>query len=137
MAKKNFDYSEIEIRNNFTTGISTHVDWEPNTNIIDAGALIIIEVELPGVIKDDISIYLQDKNILIIRGLKRQPRINEPERLTYYLFEREFGTFYKRITISFPLDTSKIESTMENGVLTLQIPKKKTESITVDIKSTD
>ena len=59
MGKKNLNYFEVEISKNFPSGISTHVDWEPSTNIIEVGNLIIIEVELPGVKKDDISIVLQ------------------------------------------------------------------------------
>lgn len=133
MAKKNFSFSEIEISKNFSSRISTHVDWEPNTNIIEARDILIIEVELPGVIKDDVSILLQGSNELIIRGIKNQPRLNESQ-VTYYLFEREFGTFFKKIIIDFPLDTSNIKSTMENGVLIVQIPRKKNSRISVDIK---
>jgi len=133
MAKKNFSFSEVEISKNFSSRISTHVDWEPNTNIIEAGDILIIEVELPGVIKDDVSILLQGSNELIIRGIKNQPRLNESQ-VTYYLFEREFGSFYKKITIDFPLDSTNIKSTMENGVLIVQIPRKKIEKISVDIK---
>ncbi|MFC2155712.1 Hsp20/alpha crystallin family protein [Acidobacteriota bacterium] len=133
MAKKNFSFSEVEINKNFSSRISTHVDWEPNTNIIESGDILIIEVELPGVIKDDVSILLQGSNELIIRGIKNQPRLNESQ-VTYYLFEREFGTFYKKITIDFPLDSSNIKSTMENGVLIVQIPRKKIAKISVDIK---
>ncbi|MCP5052167.1 MAG: Hsp20/alpha crystallin family protein [bacterium] len=136
MAKKTFLFPEAEIGGNFSSGISTHVDWEPRTNIIEAGNLMLVEIELPGVNKDDVSIQLQDESHLIIRGTKHQPRLNtEPEeKTTYYLFEREFGSFYKRIAIDFPLDSSKIESQMENGVLTVEIPKKKTGKISVDIK---
>ena len=133
MAKKKFSFSEVEISKNFSSRISTHVDWEPNTNIIEAGDILIIEVELPGVIKDDVSILLQGSNELIIRGIKNQPRLNESQ-VTYYLFEREFGSFYKKITIDFPLDSTNIKSTMENGVLIVQIPRKKIEKISVDIK---
>lgn len=133
MAKKNFSFSEIEISKNFSSRISTHVDWEPSTNIIEAGDLLIIEVELPGVNKDDVSILLQGSNELIIRGTKPQPRLNEPQ-VTYYLFEREFGTFYKKIIIDFPLDSSKIKSVMENGVLVIRVPRKKESKISVDIK---
>ena len=133
MAKKNFSFSEVEISKNFSSRISTHVDWEPNTNIIEAGDILIIEVELPGVIKDDVSILLQGSNELIIRGIKNQPRLNESQ-VTYYLFEREFGSFYKKITIDFPLDSTNIKSTMENGVLIVHIPRKKIEKISVDIK---
>lgn len=133
MAKKNFPFSEIEISKNFSSRISTHVDWEPNTNIIESGDKLIVEVELPGVNKDDVSILLQGKNELIIRGTKPQPRLNEPQ-VTYYLFEREFGTFYKKIIIDFPLDTSNIKSVMENGVLIVQIPRKEVSKVSVDIK---
>ena len=133
MAHKKFSFSEIEISRNFSSRISTKVDWDPNTNIIEAGDLLIIEVELPGVNKDDVSLLLQGSNELIIRGTKLQPRLNEPQ-VTYYLFEREFGSFYKKIIIDFPLDESKIKSVMENGVLIVQIPRKKVSKISVDIK---
>lgn len=133
MAKKNFSFSEVEIGKNFSSRFSTHVDWEPNTNIIEAGDLLVVEVELPGVNKEEVSIVLHGSNELIIRGNKPQPRMNEPQ-VTYYLFEREFGTFYKKIIIDFPLDTTNITSSMENGVLIIQIPRKKAAKISVDIK---
>ncbi len=136
MAKKKLSYPGIEIGNNFPTGISTHVDWEPRTNVIETGDgdMWIIEVELPGVNKDDISILLEESNLLIIRGIKRQPRSCDNNNLTYFLFEREFGSFYKRIVIPFHVDEANIKSSMENGVLTIDIPRKKAEKISVDIK---
>jgi HSP20 family protein len=133
MVKKNDPFSEIEIRKNFSSGISTHVDWEPRTNIIEAGDILIIEVELPGVNKDDVSILLQGDNELIIKGSKPRPRIEAPQ-VTHHLFEREFGNFYKKIVIEFPLEPSGIHSVMENGVLTIKIPRKKPRKISVDIK---
>jgi len=133
MGKKNFSYFEIEISKNFPAGISTHVDWEPNTNIIEVGNHVIVEVELPGVHKDDISIILQGSRELNIRGTKRQPKAKDSS-VTYYLFDREFGNFYKKIVIDFPLDTDSIKSTMENGVLTVKIAKKKPKKISVEIQ---
>jgi len=138
MAKRNYILTQVENGGNFSSGISTHVDWEPRSNIIEAGdgELLIIEVELPGVNKEDVSIFLEEANYLVIRGIKRQPRLNasDVKRATYYLFEREFGSFYKRIFIDFPLDASRIKSTMENGVLTVKIPRKKAEKISVEVK---
>jgi HSP20 family protein len=138
MAKKNFVFTQNEAGGNFSSGISTYVDWEPRSNIIEVGEgeMLIIEVELPGVNKEDVNILLEEANYLIIRGLKRQPRLNDSDvkRATYYLFEREFGSFYKRIFIDFPLDASRIKSTMENGVLTVRIPRKKSEKIAVEVK---
>ncbi len=133
MAKKSLTFSEIEISKNFSSRISTQVDWEPNTNIIEASELLIIEMELPGVNKEDVSILLLGSNELVIKGTKVQPRLNESQA-TYYLFEREFGAFYKRINIDFPVDSANIKSVMENGVLTIQIPREKASKILVDIK---
>lgn len=133
MAKKNRSIFEIEISKNFTTGISTKVDWEPSTNIMEAEDELIVEVELPGVNKEDVSIVMQKNQELVIRGVKPQSRFNKPQ-ITYYLFEREFGHFYKKIIIDFPLDISNVHSIMENGVLTVRIPKKQTKKIQVSIK---
>ena len=134
MAEKNFSFPKIEIGSKFSTGISTHVDWEPRANLIDLGNTVIIEIELPGVNKDDVSLVLEKENLLIIRGVKHQPRPEEKERMNYYLFEREFGSFYKRIILDFPLDSEGICSKLENGVLTVKIPRKKTGNVPVETK---
>lgn len=132
MGKKNYPAFEVEISKNFSSGISTQVDWEPSTNIIECVDRLVVEMELPGVNKEDVSILLQENRELIIRGVKNKPPMAEA-RVTYYLFEREYGQFYKRIVIDFALDSDGITSTMENGVLTIQIPKKKAKKIAVEI----
>lgn len=131
MTKHNFPLSKDELGNNFTTGICTHVDWDPRTNVIEmsSGELWVIEAELPGVKRNDISITVEDSSQIIIRGNKKQLRRDANPRVTYYLFEREFGTFYKRIKMNFQVDEAGIESKMENGVLTVMVPRKKTEKI--------
>lgn len=133
MAKKNFSFSKVEIGKNFPSGISTHMDWEPRTNTIEAGDLLLIEVELPGVNKEDVSIQLQENNELIIKGTKAQPRL-DISQVTYHLFEREFGSFYKKIIIDFPLDMSNMNSIMENGVLTIKLQRKKPQKVSVVIE---
>lgn len=133
MAKKHYPFFEIEISKNFPSGISTHIDWKPNTNIVETQDSLIIEMELPGVDKNDVSITLLNNQELILKGVKKQPRLDQ-DLVTYYLFEREFGTFYKKIVIDFPLDTSKIKSHMENGVLYIEISKKIMAEVSVEIK---
>lgn len=134
MAKKNFSLLEVEVSKNFPTGISTNVDWEPRTNIIEAEKSLIIEIELPGVEKEDVSIVLQSDREFIIKGQKKQPGSRKNDNVTYHLFEREFGSFYKKIIIDLPLDTKNIQSVMENGVLFLKVKKSEIKKIPIDIK---
>jgi len=133
MAKRNYPFFEIEISKNYPSGISTHIDWKPNTNIVETRDSLIIEMELPGVDKNDVTITLLNNQELIVKGVKKQPRL-ENDPVTYYLFEREFGTFYKKIVIDFPLDPGTIKSIMENGVLTVEVSKKTMSKIAVEIK---
>ena len=133
MAKKNYPFFEVEIGKNYPSGISTHIDWKPSTNIVETRDALVIEMELPGVDKSDVSITLLNNQELIVKGLKKQPRL-EQEPVTYYLFEREFGTFFKKIVIDFPLDTNTVKSNMENGVLTIEVRKRNASRIAVEIK---
>ena len=133
MAKKNFPFFEVEISKNYPSGISTHIDWKPSTNIVETRDSLVIEMELPGVAKSDVSITLLNNQELIVKGLKKQPRL-EQEPVTYYLFEREFGTFFKKIVIDFPLDTTTVRSLMENGVLTIEVRKRHESKVAVEIK---
>lgn len=133
MAKKNYPFFEVEIGKNYPSGISTHIDWKPSTNIVETRDALVIEMELPGVAKSDVSITLLNNQELIVKGLKKQPRL-EQEPVTYYLFEREFGTFFKKIVIDFPLDTTTVKSNMENGVLTIEVRKRNASRIAVEIK---
>jgi len=134
MAKKNYSLLEVEVSKNFSTGISTNVDWEPRTNIIEAENSLIIEIELPGVEKEDVSVVLQSEREFIIKGQKKQPGSRKNSNVTYHLFEREFGSFYKKIIIDLPLDPQSIQSVMENGVLFLKVKKTEIKKIPIDIK---
>ncbi len=133
MAKKNYPFFEIETRDSFTSGISTNPDWEPITNILETENSVIIEMELPGVIRENISIYLEDNRELIVKGVKKQPD-TEGLETTFYLFERKFGSFHRRIFIDIPIDGEKINSYIENGVLIIEIQKKSIDKISVNIK---
>ncbi|MCP4213990.1 MAG: Hsp20/alpha crystallin family protein, partial [bacterium] len=123
MAKVNYSFLEVEIAKNFSSGISTHVDWVPRSNVVETEEYLIVEIELPGVNKNDISIQLQGSKELVIRGSKPQPKPGKEQQVTYHLFEREFGSFYKKINIEFPIDSTDINSVMSNGVLTITLKR--------------
>ena len=133
MGKKNYPFFDLNEEVGFPTGISTSKDWEPSTNIFETDNSIVIEMELAGVIIEDISITLEDGKELIVKGVKKQSWLQETG-IRYYMFERKFGDFFKRIQIDAPIDTEKIKSVMENGVLIIEILKKAAEKIVVKIK---
>ena len=74
---------------------------------------------LPGVSPDDLDIQIVNEIVTISGSLDADCEEGE----NYLLAERPSGTFHRVITLPTPLDSSKVEANLENGVLTLEIPK--------------
>lgn len=79
----------------------------------------IITALLPGLKADDINIQVVNENVSLQGEFKNEIDTDA----AYILQERPSGKFYRTITLPDALDTAKAEAAMENGVLTLHIPK--------------
>jgi HSP20 family protein len=93
----------------------------PLVDVIDDGNQYLINVELPGFDKEDVEIEL-NKDILVLQAEKKS---EEEDRSQNYLHREQFYTSCHR-TINFPeeVDPTKVEGTMEKGLLKLTIPKR-------------
>lgn len=95
----------------------THI---PNVDMFSTPSEVVIEVELPGVRKEDIDVS-QVKNSITIKAFKVE--CYEDEKINYVCMERIFGRFFRTIEIPCPVDTVKIKAVFTDGILTLSIPK--------------
>ncbi len=93
----------------------------PTVNTREDDSAYYIEVDLPGVKKEDIEITTED-NVLTISG-ERKVR-DEVKEDDYYKVESVYGTFSRSFTLPENVDVNKIEAKNENGVLEIVIPKK-------------
>jgi HSP20 family protein len=79
-----------------------------------------IQLEVPGVKPEDIRLSIED-NLLSVRGEKRQIAEERNERVHRY--ERSYGSFERSFTLPNSVDTANIDAAVENGILTVTIPK--------------
>jgi HSP20 family protein len=86
---------------------------------------ITVTAELPGIDAKDIEISVQD-DVLEIRGQKCEEQKNEQEN--YYMVERSYGAFSRRVTLPAEVESEQAEASMNNGVLTLHLPKAQTKA---------
>ena len=100
--------------------------FSPASDAAATGDAYVVEVELPGVKEEDISVELHG-NMLIVKGNKHSSR--EEKDKTYYFSERTYGAFQRSFRLPSDIDDSSIEAVAAEGVLTLRIPKLK-EAIT-------
>jgi HSP20 family protein len=91
-----------------------------------------IKALLPGVHAEDLDIQIVNEIVTIAGELKA----DRDEDGNYLLAERPSGKFHRVISLPTPLDSGKVEADLDNGVLTLQIPKaEEAKPRTIKIKS--
>ena len=84
----------------------------------EAGLLMTIRAELPGVKPEDVEISLQN-NVLTISGERKAEQ--EEERGGYYIRERRYGSFSRSISLPQGTDESKIHARFDQGVLEVTV----------------
>jgi len=92
----------------------------PVVNTREADDAYYIEVELPGVKKEDINIDVNE-NTLTISGERKISQEHKDDN--FYKVESVYGKFERSFSLPEDVDTDKIEASSKNGVLEIKIPK--------------
>ncbi len=108
--------------------------WTPSVDIAETDAGVIVAVDLPGVIKEDVMVEVRD-NVMTISG----ERSTDPagQTVNYYRRERLCGKFQRTFTLHAMVSPDQIKAKFKNGVLFIEIPKPeadKPRQISVDIE---
>ncbi len=91
-----------------------------------------LEVDLPGVKKEDVEIKIED-GVLSVSAIRKYK--NELTRENYYLCESAFGKFERRFVLPESVDTERVDAKLEDGRLTIALQKtKKAKPKTITIK---
>ena len=93
------------------------------TDIRDTGDSYVLEAELPGFKKEDISLDLKD-GILTITATHSESSETTDGQGTYIRRERRYGSFQRSFDVT-GIEEGGISAAYENGVLALTLPKMK------------
>ena len=95
----------------------------PKVDISELATEYVIVVDLPGVKKEDLEIFLSKDEILTIRG-KRESE-SEVKDSNYYHLERSHGSFERAIIIPKNCNLEEIKASFSDGVLKINLLKNK------------
>ena len=114
------DLKQIHANKNNLLGLEE--TWIPAVDIAVKEDKLIIEVEVPGVRREDITVLLSTSSIEI-KGVKKDklPKTG----INYFRLEREYGQFSRFIFLPYSVDPEKAEASVENGILTIEMIRKK------------
>lgn len=104
----------------FDDNVPERMGWRPSVDMEENKDSIVITAELPGIKKDDIKITIVDNKIMISGEVLEEKDVQEKN---YFLKERVRGKFSRGFTLPTPVDSSKVEATYKEGILSLTLPK--------------
>ncbi len=99
---------------------------EFKTDITDQGDNFLLEADLPGFKKEDISLDL-DGDRLTIQATRHSEHEEKDAQGKYVCCERSYGTYTRSFDVT-AIDVDGITAKLEEGVLKLTLPKKQPEA---------
>src|SRR4030065_1358191 len=94
--------------------------FHPRIDISEDEKNIYVDVEVPGIKKEDMKLSLQD-NILTISGEKKNE--TKKKNKNFYRSERSYGSFQRSFTLPADVNRDKTEAKFEDGILKITVEK--------------
>jgi len=106
------------------SGDTAPPNWKPAVDILESDGKVVIQAELPGVKREDISVDVQE-GVLTLKGERKEEK--ETKESNYYRRERFSGTFQRQFSLANDLDHEHITADFKDGLLKVEIPKREEE----------
>jgi HSP20 family protein len=105
--------------------------WSPLVDIEEADDAYVVEADLPGVKREDVSIELVGNELTITGEVKERERKGALRKQA-----RRTGRFAYRVGLPDQVDADRIEASLTDGVLTVRVPKsERAQRRKIEIKS--
>ena len=93
--------------------------WTPPVDLYETVDRYVLTAELPGLTRDDLEIRFLDGQ-LQLQGQRPSSRVPCEQ---YHRVERGHGPFLRRFALPAAVDAERISADLNDGVLTITIPK--------------
>ncbi|KAF6161045.1 hypothetical protein GIB67_038848 [Kingdonia uniflora] len=106
---------------------NTRIDWceTPEAHVFKA--------DLPGINKEEVKVEVEEGKVLQISG--ERSRDKEEKNDKWHRVERSSGKFLRRFRLPENAKVDQVKAAMENGVLTVTVPKEEVKKL--EVKSID
>lgn len=113
-------------------------DWSPRLDVYEDDDAYFVKVDMPGIDRKNIELSVTN-NVLTIKGERKsgsEEDTSKKKGRKYQREERFYGTFHRTIPLTLPVESSKVDAKLVNGVLRITLPKReetKPKKISVNV----
>jgi HSP20 family protein len=94
--------------------------WPP-TNVFETKEAFVVRAEVPGLAEGDVSVSVEN-DVLVLRGERKS---TVPDGYRVLVHERAPVAFTRKLSLPTHVDASAVTATLNDGVLTITLPKAK------------
>lgn len=111
----------------------------PAINVIEKENEYNVQYAAPGMTKDDFKVSLDEEQNLVVEMSKKEEKTEDNEKKekkdgVYLRREFSYSNFQQKLILPDDVDHEKISASVENGVLTVTLPKLKPEEQKKEVK---
>ena len=92
--------------------------WVPLADLEETDDAYAVELELPGLARDDVDVQLDDRVLTVSGDVREKKRTGILHRRS-----RKVGKFHYAVTLPAEVDDEHVEASLRDGVLTVRLPK--------------
>jgi HSP20 family protein len=127
-----FDLLRREFDPAFEARVDAGARW-PAIDVVEDAERYTLTAEVPGLEEKDVELVVE-KDTLVLSGART---IEAPKGSTVHVRERASAKFTRKLSLPRTIDTSAVTAKLENGVLTVTLPKAKDAlPRRIDVKAT-
>ena len=120
-AQRDFD----TLVNRLFNGGNRGAGWAPYAvDVREDQDHIYVEAELPGFVKDDVDITLENSTLTISAERKTETKQGQQPGGDFLLNERRYTKFLRSFTLPPTVDEGSVQANLKDGVLTITLNKR-------------
>lgn len=105
--------------------------WLPAADVFETEKAVVVRLEVAGVRTEDLKVTV-DGELLRVSGVRRPPVDADVQRI--HQMEIAFGPFERSLRVSIPFERDAVSARIEEGFLTITLPRRGAERRRIEIE---
>ncbi|HOQ07960.1 MAG TPA: Hsp20/alpha crystallin family protein [Clostridiales bacterium] len=109
-----------EINSFFDYPAKLFAGHSPRVDVYQTEDEVVVKAEIPGVSREDLSLYVDDRSVRISGETRREEKYSENDT---YRSERYYGSFSRTVPLPAEVKPDEARAEYKDGILTVTVPK--------------